>query len=375
MGVIKLPKQTIDYIHVKNFRLYDDLKTTFNSGINIVVGDNAQGKTSLIEAIYTLCLTKSHKSSTDHNLIQHQQDFAKIYAKGHHEDRAVSLELILSKDGKKARYNQIEFKRLSDYIGKMNAVMFAPEDLNLIKGSPSERRRFIDLELSQLDRHYVYYLNQYRKQLKERNEHLKNLQKKKSTDLTLLSVLSEQLSQSAEKIVKKRQAFIEQLAKTAKEIYFKLSNEDILKIYYEPSVDKDFLNALQARQQQDIALGTTTVGPHRDDCGFYFAAMPVKNVASQGQIRSVALALKMAVVKLLNTYHDITPIILLDDVFSELDNHRQQSILSMLDKTAQIFITTTSLNHLNLKSLDSYQIIHVNAAKIEGVDTHESPHL
>ena len=371
----KLPMQTIDVLKLENFRLYKKIETRFDPGINIILGDNAQGKTSLIEAIYTLCLTKSHKSPTDYNLIRQEASFSRIYARGHRDKKPITLELILSKEGKKARYNKIESKRLSDYVGIMKAVMFAPEDLNLIKGSPSERRRFIDLELSQMDRHYVYHLNQYRKHLKERNEQLKRMQKQKSHDQTLLSVLTEQLSHYAKKVVQKRQEFVAALAEVANKIYVDLSKEDILKVSYEPSIEENFLQAFNARQTQDIAIGTTTLGPHRDDCGFYFESMPVKNIASQGQIRTIALALKMAVIELLNKHHDITPIILLDDVFSELDSKRQQSILSMLDNKAQIFITTTSLNHLNLETLNSYQIIHIKSGTIEGVDTHESSHL
>ncbi len=364
--------QKIETLELKHFRPYDSLRIDFSPNINIITGDNAQGKTSLIEAIFTLVVTKSHKTTFDTALIKEGDDFAKITAQAKNGDKKLHLQLVISKEGKKAIHNHIEYKRLSDYMGLLNVVMFAPEDLFLIKGSPSERRRFIDLALSQINRHYVYHLNQYRKLLKERNEHLKRLQKKKSDDLILLDVLSEQLWHYAKKITEKRKVFLEELITYVQPIFKALSGKNDLRIEYEPSLldgcDKSYKN----KQTVDIALGTTTVGPHRDECAFFFAGQPVRKIASQGQIRTLTLALKLALIDYFKQEKKVTPIILLDDVFSELDRHHQKNLLTLLDKKAQIFITTTELANIDVTVLDHYKVIKIKSGTIEGVDTNGS---
>ncbi len=362
----------IKRLQLKNYRLYDTLDTEFSAGINLITGQNAQGKTSLIEAIYVLALSKSHKTPLDHVLIREDQPFAKITGEANLDTKRATLEIILSKQGKKAKFNHVEYKRLSDYIGSMKVVMFAPEDLNLVKGSPAERRRFLDLEMGQVNRMYLHHLGQYRKVLKERNEHLKALQKKKSDDHVLLDVLTEQLIHYGTKIVRARRSFIEALQPIISRVYKTLSGENNLSLTYDPSIEADPYKAYQAKKSLDILTGTTNLGPHRDDCGLYFGSQDLKKVASQGQVRTVALTLKLAVIALLEETKNIAPIILLDDVFSELDKTRKENILKNLPKEAQIFITATSLEHINLNILDNYKLFHIKNGKIEGVETHGS---
>jgi len=363
-----MPK--ISRLSLEHFRLYDRVSTPVSPNINILVGDNAQGKTSFIEAIYVLGLTRSHKSTVDATMVAEGAPFARIRAQIDLNGKNRDLEVILSKEGKKAIYNRTEYKRLSDFIGILSVVMFAPEDLIMVKGSPGERRRFIDLELSQLRRHYIHHLSQYRRLLKERNEHLKALQKRKSDDKTLLEVLTDQLIHYANKIMERRREFITELNRRVRPIYEQLSGEPNLTIAYEPSITGDIAKQFRQKTALDIMSGTTMVGPHRDDCGFYFEKNEAKKIASQGQIRTIALSVKLAVIDMIEEAKGIPPVILLDDVFSELDQKRQKNILNHLNKKAQVFLTTTSLAHVDLDVLEDYKIFRINAGKIEGVDTH-----
>lgn len=367
---LSLQKQQIDHLKLKNFRLYETLDVSFSPYINVIIGDNAQGKTSLIESMFCLIVTKSHRTTVDSTMIKEGAEFSKMTASAKKGATAVELEMILSREGKKARYNHVEYQRLSDFMGQMHVVMFAPEDLMLVKGSPAVRRRFIDLSLSQLNRHYVYHLTQYRKLLKERNEQLKKMQKKQSDDRVLLDVLSEQLSHYGQKIIDRRRQFIEQLKPTVVNIFKSLSDTSMLDIQYEPSVQADFTKALKAKESLDIALGTTTVGPHRDDCLFYFGHHEVKTIGSQGQTRALTLALKLALIDYYKQEKNVIPIILLDDVFSELDQTHQHNLLALLDQEAQIFMTTTDLNNIQNHAQHNIKVIQINQGTIKGVDTH-----
>ncbi len=365
-----LQKQQINRLKLKNFRLYETLDVSFSPNINVIIGDNAQGKTSLIESVFALIVTKSHRTTVDSTMIKEGADFSKIIASAQKGPSEVELEMVLSYEGKKARYNHVEYQRLSDYMGQMHVVMFAPEDLMLVKGSPAVRRRFMDLSLSQLNRHYVYHLSQYRKLLKERNEHLKKLQKKQSDDRVLLEVLSEQLSHYGQKIMDRRRQFIEHLKPNVVRLFKHLSDTSLLDLQYEPSVQGDYLEALNAKTNLDIALGTTTIGPHRDDCLFYFGHHEVKTIGSQGQTRALTLALKLALIDYYKAEKNVIPIILLDDVFSELDQTHQHNLLTLLDQEAQIMMTTTDIKHINQDVLKAIKVIQINQGTIEGVDTH-----
>ncbi len=358
-------------LRLKNFRIYDALFMECDPSLNIIVGENAQGKTSIIEAIYTLGLTKSHKTAKDYPLIKEGADYAKISAKATLKNREALLEVVFSQEGKKAKYNHIDHPRLSDYIGYMNVVMFAPEDLDLVKGSPSERRRFLDLEIGQVNRHYVYHLNQYKKRLRERNEHLKALQRKHSEPDALLDVLDDQLMHYGLKIIRARASFVDMLRDKLKPLYEALSGEDAVNFRYEPSVtEKTFQEEMRKKRKIDVVTGATSIGPHRDDCGFYFKDTEVKRTASQGQIRTLALALKLAVVDIIKESKGHPPIVLLDDVFSELDASRQNKLMNLLETETQVFITTTSVADMHLKGLKRYKLFTVQQGTIKGVNTH-----
>src|SRR5690625_2246027 len=183
----------VETIQLKNYRNYDQIELTFDQQMNVIIGENAQGKTNLLESIYVLAFTRSHRTPRDKELIKWDEEYGKIEGRVFKRNQSLPLEIIFTPKGKKAKFNHIEQKKLSDYIGALNVVMFAPEDLNIVKGSPQERRRFIDMEIGQIQPIYIYHLTQYQRVLKERNALLKELQRQKTTDLTMLSIYTEKL--------------------------------------------------------------------------------------------------------------------------------------------------------------------------------------
>src|SRR5699024_3199222 len=227
----------INQLYLKNFRNYDELQITFDDKVNVIIGENAQGKTNLMEAIYCLSFTKSHRTTKEKELIQWEKEYAKIEGSTNQRNQDVPLEIIISSKGKKVKINHLEQRRLSDYIGVINVVMFAPEDLTLVKGSPQERRRFIDMELGQIQAVYIYHLTQYQKILKQRNSLLKQLQRREITETTMLEVLTEQLMQHATIILHKRFSFLKLLRKWAAPIHRQISQQlEELEIRYETSI-------------------------------------------------------------------------------------------------------------------------------------------
>src|SRR5690625_2703299 len=259
----------IEQIQLKNYRNYHQLDVTFDNKVNVIIGENAQGKTNLLEAIYLLAFTKSYRTSDDRELIRWNEEFAKVTGRiVKKQDRTIPLELIFHKTGKKAKLNHLEQKRLSEFIGTMNVVMFAPEDLALVKGSPQVRRRFIDMELGQIEPMYLYHLAQYQKVLKQRNHLLKQL-RHEATDKAFLFVLTDQLIQHALVILKKRFHFLELLKSWAIPIHKQISRGlETLKIAYsspisvletdgEETMENKLRNAYQKNEQNEIYRGTT----------------------------------------------------------------------------------------------------------------------
>ncbi len=342
-----------------------------DAAMNIIVGENAQGKTTILEAIHVLGLAKSHRTNLDTPLIREGESFAKAQARCDLAGRRERLEVIISEQGKRIRRNDVEQPRLSDHIGHLHVVMFAPEDLELVKGSPADRRRFLDQGISQFDRRHIRHLARYRKLLKERNEYLKTLAKNKKAPDSLLEVLGEQLAHYAKKIIVARRDFIAELGRYAGTIYAEMSAEDPVEIRYEPSADAEgFEEALRKKRRIDILTGSTSIGPHRDDCGLYSGNETFKTKGSQGQFRSLAIALKIAVVEIIREQRGVTPVILLDDVFSELDENRQKKLVRLLDKDGQVFITTTREGAVHPESLKKGKVFKIHAGKIEGVSNY-----
>ncbi|WP_173918072.1 DNA replication/repair protein RecF [Halobacillus sp. Marseille-Q1614] len=368
----------IQELSLRSYRNYDQLSLTFDHTINVIIGENAQGKTNLMEAIYALAFTRSHRTPRDKELIQWDAEYAKIKGSVFKRNRRFPLEIVFSKKGKKAKLNHIEQKRLSDYIGALNVVMFAPEDLNLVKGSPQVRRRFIDMEIGQIQPRYIYHLGQFQKVLKQRNHLLKELQRKPSADRTMLHVLTDQLIEHAGTIVERRFKFLRLLRSWAAPIHKGISrNLEVLEIAYDASVkvseDMD-LETIRTRfeekfreiESKEVERGTTLAGPHRDDLVFFVNGKDVQTYGSQGQQRTTALSLKLAEIELIHSEVGEYPILLLDDVLSELDDYRQSHLLHTIQGKVQTFVSTTSIEGIEHEALREAEIFHVADGTIDG---------
>lgn len=370
----------LEDIELQNYRNYEQTALTFSSSINVLIGENAQGKTNLIESIYFLAMSRSHRTSRDRELIRWDSDFAKVKGLLKKKSHSVPLEIILSKRGKQAKLNHLEQKKLSDYIGQLNVILFAPEDLTLVKGSPSVRRKFVDMELGQMNKIYLYHLSQFQQVLKQRNQFLKQARFKKDYDKIYLDVLTEQLAAEAAEVLHSRFKFVNQLSDLADAVQKDISNEkESLSIRYKTSSSADetmtveeIFNHLKEDYEkslaQEVDQGTTTIGPHRDDLIFYVNERNVQTYGSQGQQRTTALSLKLAEIELMREMTGEYPILLLDDVLSELDDSRQTHLLKSIQNKVQTFITTTSLDGVQMDLLNDPFIFYVEDGSIEKTD-------
>ncbi|HAQ08780.1 MAG TPA: DNA replication/repair protein RecF [Bacillus bacterium] len=370
----------IDELLLRNYRNYQGLEVAFENKVNVILGENAQGKTNVMESIYVLAMAKSHRTSNDKDLIRWDEEYAKIEGRIKKNNGSLPMQLVISKKGKRAKCNHLEQRKLSQYVGNMNVVMFAPEDLHLVKGSPQVRRRFIDMEIGQVSAIYLHDISQYNKILQQRNHYLKQMQMKKSTDLTMLEILTEQFIQAAAKIVVKRFQFLNLLEQWAMPIHQGISRGlERLKIVYKPSADvsedDDLSKMIEVYEekfvkikQREIDRGITMFGPHRDDLQFFVNGRDVQTFGSQGQQRTTALSLKLAEIELINSEIGEYPILLLDDVLSELDDYRQSHLLNTIQGKVQTFVTTTSvdgIDHQTLKEAAAYKVESGEMSRIQ----------
>ena len=359
----------IKELKLKNYRNYREIKAQFSSGLNIFIGKNAQGKTNFLEAIYFLSLTRSHRTRFDKELIRFNKREALISGYIQRSDAKIPLEISLSDRGRVTKVNHLKQAKLSDYVGTMTVVLFAPEDLQLVKGAPSLRRKFMDIDLGQIKPVYLSDLSHYNHVLKQRNTYLKTAEK---IDSDFLAVLNEQLADYGSRVIGHRSAFIRDLEKEADKHHQIISNDlERLHIHYSSSVPytdysetyKEFIKQLQKKQARDMIKKNTSVGPHRDDLEFFINDINA-DFGSQGQHRSLILSLKLAEIELIKAVTGDYPILLLDDVMSELDSQRQTKLLQGIKENVQTFITTTSLEHLtNLP--DNLKIFMIDQGQIK----------
>jgi DNA replication and repair protein RecF len=359
----------INTLHLTNFRNYEKAIIHFTKNTTILVGGNAQGKTSVLEAICFLAFTKSHRTTKDVYVIKNNAPFAKIQATVDLNVDKGQFDVVISKQGKKVKFNQIEINRLSEYVGILNVVLFSPEDLDLIKGSPANRRKFLDLEITQISQKYIHHLQQYKKLLKQRNDLLKTLQRSSTSDKLLLDVITEQLIDHIKPVVKLRQLFLSELIKEATLQYQKLSStEQKLELEYLPSISDNFKQVFYEKYEYDIASGKTNFGIHRDDFVILLNGKDIFYYGSQGEQRTAVLAIKLALVEHIKKVKGIYPILLLDDVFSELDTKRQSKLLSVINKDVQTIFTTTELKHINKNLFREVEIKTIQQGTIKESD-------
>jgi DNA replication and repair protein RecF len=332
-------------IELKNFRNYENLEISFDEGTNILFGDNAQGKTNILEAAYMSGTTKSHKGSRDKEMIRFGEEEAHLKTVVARGGREYQIDMHLKKNRAKGiAIDKIPIKKASELFGILNIVFFSPEDLNIIKNGPAERRRFLDSELCQLDRIYLADLTNYNKILAQRNKLLKDMIYRPGLSDTL-PVWDMQLIETGKKIIRRRKQFVDELREIVSDIHYRISGgKEELFLKYEPNIDDIFFeDELSRAKEKDKKLCQTSVGPHRDDLLFSIGDVDIRKYGSQGQQRTSALSLKLSEIELVRKSISDTPVLLLDDVLSELDSSRQNYLLNNISDT-QTIITCTGLD-------------------------------
>ena len=347
-------------IELKNFRNYEDLDLKFDSGTNILFGDNAQGKTNILEAAYVSGTTKSHKGSRDKDMIRFGEDESHIRTIVEKQGKEYQLDIHLKKNRSKGiAINKVPIKKASELFGILNMVFFSPEDLNIIKNGPSERRRFLYAEICQLDKIYLSDLTRYNKILMQRNRLLKDMQHQPQL-METLPVWDMQLVEYGKRLIRRRRQFVEELSEIVTGIHRNISGKrEELVLRYEPNIDAEFLeDELNRVREKDRKYAQTSVGPHRDDISFFIRGVDIRKFGSQGQQRTSALSLKLSEIELVRqTIHD-TPVLLLDDVLSELDSNRQNYLLNSIHDI-QTMITCTGLDEFVRNRFQIDKVFHV----------------
>lgn len=349
------------------FRNYSSLDLSFNSGTNILYGDNAQGKTNILEAIYLSATTKSHKGSKDKYIISFGEEEGHIRTFLEKEKIEYKVDMHLRKTKSKGiAINGQKIKKAAELLGLLNVVFFSPEDLNIIKSGPSERRRFVDMELCQLDSFYLYNLNNYNKTVNQRNRLLKDLYFNPDLKETL-SIWDSQLLSFGSKLIERRKVFVEQLNDIITDIHKKLSGgKEELVIKYEPDVELAYFEEkLKQNREKDIRFKITSTGPHRDDFSFITKDIDIRKFGSQGQQRTAALSLKLSEIELVKKTAKDKPVLLLDDVLSELDSSRQNYLLNSIGEI-QTIITCTGLDEFINNRFEINKIYKVANGMVTG---------
>ena len=335
----------IESIKLENFRNYETLELNLDSGTNIFHGENAQGKTNILESVYLCGTTKSHKGSKDREMIRFGQEEAHIRMNLDKDGSHYKIDMHLKKNKPKGiAINGVPIRRAGELLGIGNFVFFSPEDLNIIKSGPGERRRFMDLELCQLSKVYLHHLSNYNKILNQRNKLLKEIFFRPEY-LDTLDIWDEQMVSYGRKVIEERENFVQRLNEIIFGIHGKLSGDrEELTIRYEKNVEaEEFGQKLLENREKDMKFKTTQAGPHRDDLCFLIHGVDIRKFGSQGQQRTAALSLKLSEIELVKQEIKDTPVLLLDDVLSELDSNRQKYLLDSIHDI-QTLITCTGID-------------------------------
>lgn len=353
----------IESIELSDYRNYEKLNIKFDKKLNILFGDNAQGKTNILESIYLCGTNKSHRGSKDAEIIRFGMDESHIKMYFNKDGISNRVDMHLKKGKAKGiAYNGIPLRKASELFGKINIIFFSPEDLNIIKNGPAERRKFIDMELSQIDKIYMNNLINYNKVLNQRNKLIKDINYSSDKMLSdTLDIWDDQLIKYGSNIIEGRYEFIENLNDIIREIHWKLSGEkEEIKLKYEPNVKCDeFERKIQENRGRDIKYKTTHCGPHRDDIGFYINEIDVRKFGSQGQQRTSALSLKLSEIELVKKMIDDVPVLLLDDVLSELDSKRQNQLIKSLEGI-QTVVSCTGLDEFVENNVNSARVYRIS---------------
>ena len=367
------------------FRNYLSTNIDVHPSLNVLVGNNANGKTNIIESIFCLALGKSYRTKSDSECIMFGEAATAMSCVVNKNDKNLDIMLGINNKGKSAKIAGIKKTKLTDFVGELNVVLFSPEDLQLVKGSPALRREFINREFYQYSRIYHKYYLMYQHLLKQRNSYLKDMRKNPKDEMSLayLDTLTSQLAKVAIYITKERVSFIQEISKLTYQNMLNISDgQETLKIRYRSSVldalnitdindasftEDNLTKVMMKKSFDDIMRGSTKVGPHQDDLEFYINDLDAKLYASQGQQRSIVLSLKLAEINYLKSKTGTYPVLLLDDVLSELDKNRQLKLLDAINENIQTFITTPSISDIKedlLKKAKVFKIENGNISEI-----------
>ena len=351
----------IDKLKLCNFRNYKEQEIEFNENINVIYGDNAQGKTNILEAIFLCSFGKSFRTNKDKEMLKFGEEFSSVEIEYHKKDRDGKVKINIS-NKKQISVNGVKVKKLSELLGNINIVIFTPEDINILRDGPANRRRFLDMMIGQLRPNYVYNLNMYLKALEQRNNYLKQIKAENKPD-EMLEIWDEKLAEYGEKVYNYRVDYVDKIVKKINVIHKKLTNNnEELKLQYTSNCEdkSKYLNLLKERRSLDIIEGFTTKGVHRDDFMIYINGKEVNVYGSQGQNRTVILSLKLAELNVIYDEIGEYPILLLDDFMSELDEKRRKNFLENI-KNTQVIITGT--DKIDITNLD-YNLYNIKKGEV-----------
>lgn len=361
-------------LHLVNFRNYRKVLVKFDPHLNIFIGNNAQGKTNILESIYVLAITKSHRFGIENHLIRQGEEKAQIQGTIKVGKISKDLEVDIYKQKKQVKINKTEIRRIAEYITHMNVIMFCPDDLDIIKGSPQNRRNLLNIEISQIFKDYIQYQNEYNKILKTRNEYLKMMSVNRFTDERYLDILTDKLIERAIIIYQFRKKFLDLVGAKIGDIYENIMGEPGLILSYYNNLDlhdysmeeirSHMLFKLKDNFRRELQQGSTLYGPHRDDFIFLYQGNDIKLYGSQGQQRVAIISFKLAEISIFKEQCETSPILLLDDIFSELDLKKRTRLIEYLQDDIQTIITTTDVKNINKKIIEKAKIFTVHAGNI-----------
>jgi len=357
----------INKLYLRNFRNYLDLEIDFNDKLNIIIGNNAQGKTNILEAIYFLSITKSFLSVNEKTLIFRDKEFSMIKGDVVNSNFNKKLSILINDNGKKIEVNQKIIKRNIDYLGNLRVIIFSPDDIRLLKDSPGNRRRFLNIELSQLYDKYVKLLSEFNIVLKQRNEYLKII-KNGNFNQEYFNILNDKYASLAVEIYIYRNNFINKINEYITDKYYFISGDNNLVVKYisdtsisnRVEMKNSLLSRLNDNKNREVMYGNTMIGPHKDNFCFYLNESNLSLYGSQGQLKMAILALKLAEIDVFRSVTGETPVLLLDDIFSELDIEKRNKLIKFLNDDVQTIMTTTDLSEID------YELVKIaNIYKIE----------
>lgn len=361
----------IKNIKLKNFRNYENLDFVLNNRLNIIIGNNAQGKTNILESIYFLSLTKSFFAANDKVVIKKNCLYARIDGVITSNNGCNNLSILVNNYGKYLKIGNKEIKKSSDYLGYLKVILFSPDNIRLLKEGPSIRRRFLNIEISQLSKRYILILNQFNDLLKQRNEYLKNI-RNSLMDKDYMLILNQKFAELAYQIYNFRNDFIVEINKRIKDIYKSIINIDNIEIKYITDVklnDKEIMineikDRLDKNYDKEILYGNTLIGPQRDDFSILLNGNDISSYGSQGQMRIAILSVKLSEIDIIFNKFGEYPVILLDDIFSELDVDKRNKLIKYLNCDRQVIITTTDIENINEELVNNAKLFKIDNGKV-----------